>query len=463
MGRRHTYRVLFPDARIVGDNSSLLKSLASAGLNVVTTLRDPEIVDVVLTFFHGRNRVTRRIHNLLLKVDCPVVGIEQAEDGDRNDPIAILDFQLNNDTPSPVVAHTVRKIIDASRCEADVQSLEHQVTRFRRQLDDVVDLGIQVTGTLLPHELLDLVAARSHMLVKADLHAVFTYDANRQICHLRARHINGAPSSHRITPTHRLHPDVESALTETTVPVMGTDPFLTPAWMQHLVKNIGALKSVIVAPFHSKEHLIGFLIIGRSCREQAFSPEDMERIEVLSAFSSVAVANAFVYEQTETASQIDNLTRLYHFDHLKKFLDRLLKANESLSLVFLDLDGFKKINVTHGHRAGNEALHAAASLILDCLEPFCMAGRFGGDEFILVMPGTLAEDARESTIGIIQNIEALKIHEDIHLSASAGIAEYPEDGDNLNSLIHAADTAMYTAKGRGRGLTLLYREINEGE
>nr|HPQ40100.1 hypothetical protein [bacterium] len=204
MGRKHDYRILFPDARLISGDSCLLKSLEDAGLHVVSTLRGQEPVDIVLTFFHGRSRVSRRIFELLRKVECPVIGIEQAEDGDRNDPIAILDYQLNNDTPPLVIAHTIRKLIEKSRCEADVLVLDDRFARFRRQLDDVVDLGIQVTGTLLPHELMDLVVTRSHMLVPADLHAVFTCDTTRKTCRLRARHSNGSSKTHRITLSHRL-------------------------------------------------------------------------------------------------------------------------------------------------------------------------------------------------------------------------------------------------------------------
>lgn len=461
MTRSYDYRLLFPDARHKGKKTPLAKSLDQAGISVVSTLRSTHPPDAVLTWFHGRNRVSKSSQSLIKKIKCPVIGLELPEAGNRDDPVIQMDLQLNHDTPYPLVAHIIRSVIETHRLRQQVAIEEIRLEKMRTNLDKVVELGIQLTQTLSYHELFDRVVEHAATLVKGDIHALFTVNSEGTSSRLRAAVNQETCGAFRIAPTHRMHRDSKASLMKSTKPISDVAPFDQHPVIAEVTRQLGTLETAIVAPFVSKDHLLGFLVIGRQSKETLFNQTDIEQIEILSSFSSMAMANAFVYEQTETATRIDNLTQVYNFAYIKQFLDRLVSVQESFSLVFVDLDGFKKVNLLHGHTRGNAALKAAATKIVDSLQPFCMVGRFGGDEFVVVMPGTSAEDAQISASQIIQSIESLEKEMDLRLSASAGIAEYPLDGDTLQFLIHAADTAMYTAKERGRGHALLYREITE--
>ncbi|MBN1295277.1 sensor domain-containing diguanylate cyclase [bacterium] len=461
MKRSYSYRLLFPEARAGAMNIQLAQFFGQVGIRVVTTLRTAEPPDAVLAWFHGRSRVSPSVVTEIRRVSCPVIGIEREEEGDRNDPITALDYQLNYDTPPTVIAHTIRTFVEIANQRSAVQALDQTKRHLRQRLDDVVNLGIQLTGTLMSNELFEGVVERAAHLVPGDLHDVFTIDTTTKLCRSRARQNGASRNCQKIPPTHRLHPQVEAALIEASEPVQSTSPFTSPSWMQYLTNHLEPMAAIIVAPFLHKDHLIGFLVIGRRNEAAVFTPEEAERIEVLSAFSSVAIENAVVYEQMDLASRIDDLTRVSNFKTINSFLDRLITAQDTFTLVFLDLDGFKKINLVHGHTAGNRALRAAAARISDIINPLSMVGRFGGDEFVIVMPGTTAVNARQITAEVIRSIERIKHNKDIRLSASAGIAEYPYDGTDLNSLIHAADTAMYGAKDRGKGHVIMYRELSE--
>ncbi|MCD4653189.1 sensor domain-containing diguanylate cyclase [bacterium] len=455
------YRIIFPDAHLDDNYALMFKTLSMAGIRVTSEFDADNSPDAVLTWFHGRGRITRKTHALLKNMDCPVIGVELAEEGDRNDPVIWLDFQLNHDSPYPLIAHTIIKIIEASKLRLLIQQEETSLEKLKNRLDHVVKLGIQLTGTLSPHDLFDLVANHAASIVSGCVHAVFTMDIKKSISQLKSMHTRKNCGPFRVTPTHRIQPKIKQALVKTAKPVADVFPFNNYPWINQLTDLGNQVSSVIVAPFLSKKHLHGFLVVGRLSEESPFTNAEIELIEVLSSFSSIAIANAFVYEQTEMVSRIDDLTKVFNFNYIKQFLDRLITANESFSLVFIDLDGFKRINLLYGHTTGNKALYGAASKILDNLIPYSMVGRFGGDEFVIIMPGTAADDAKNATENIISAIESLETEEGFHLSASAGIAEYPLDSDELNALIHAADTAMYAAKDQGRGHAILFREFNK--
>jgi diguanylate cyclase (GGDEF)-like protein/PAS domain S-box-containing protein len=165
----------------------------------------------------------------------------------------------------------------------------------------------------------------------------------------------------------------------------------------------------------------------------------------------------------------DMLTKLpnrYLFrDRLRRALLRGKRDHSSVGLVFIDLDGFKKINDTLGHAAGDEALRHIAKRINQALRDADTAARLGGDEFALILPGI--ENAYDAQ-GIAQRIlaavaEPLEVHnEEVVLTASIGIAIYPTDSDNDEDLLRDADIAMYRSKkSGGNSLEFFTEEMNE--
>ncbi len=457
------FQVYFPGGDRNTTSGLIVQAMNLAGIKVFLNLESSPQLDAAVTWFHGRGRVRQEIHTVLQSLSCPVIGIELPDDGDRADPITILDLQLDSDTPPAAITHAIRKQIQISRTLTDLIRIESQLNNRRNRLDEVFETGIRLTRTLSHHELFQLVVDRAASLLSADLHALFTIEGSGSNCRLRATSQKiGCPSS-KITPSFRIRSDGRTALSQMSKPLALSPPFQKPAWMESIAAHFKTAKTLLIAPFVSKGHLLGFIVMVQFGESRIFSPSEIERLEVLCAFSSVALGNAFVYDQAETLSRIDDLTGSYNFGFIQNFLDRMISAGEHFSLVFIDLDGFKKINLLHGHTIGNRALRQAAIKIRDSLMSFCLSGRFGGDEFVLVIPGKNAEESRLMTEKVIASIETVIIESEISLSASAGIAEFPSDGDNINSIIHAADTAMYAAKDQGRGQTVLFQDLSKGQ
>jgi two-component system cell cycle response regulator len=173
---------------------------------------------------------------------------------------------------------------------------------------------------------------------------------------------------------------------------------------------------------------------------------------------AIALENAIRVRRAEALSVTDDLTSLYNSRYLSQVLRRETKrasrTGRPLSLLFLDMDGFKSVNDTHGHLFGSRALVEAAAVIRGSARETDVVARFGGDEFAVVLPETTGEGAIAAAERVRERLAAHSFLEQdglrIHLTASVGVATLPDAADSAESLIQAADQAMYRVKARGK-------------
>jgi diguanylate cyclase (GGDEF)-like protein len=136
---------------------------------------------------------------------------------------------------------------------------------------------------------------------------------------------------------------------------------------------------------------------------------------------------------------------------------RSARSGVGFSVALFDLDRFKGVNDRYGHLAGDEVLRAFARVIDDCVRNQDLPARYGGEEFVVLLAGAAREAGREIAERIRRALESSTIFAagaEIHVTASAGVAAYGEDGKDFDSLLHAADTALYAAKAAGRNIVL---------
>lgn len=163
-------------------------------------------------------------------------------------------------------------------------------------------------------------------------------------------------------------------------------------------------------------------------------------------------------QDIRTLSQTDALTSVANRRHILELLDEVLDSNRSMdnpvAVLMVDIDHFKRINDDHGHLVGDRALAASAAALRDCLRQGDMIGRYGGEEFLIVLPGTRVAHALDIAERCRQAIGALVIDANgilLPLTASVGLAcRTRGDIQNSDHVIHLADEAMYEAKKTGR-------------
>lgn len=180
----------------------------------------------------------------------------------------------------------------------------------------------------------------------------------------------------------------------------------------------------------------------------------------------VGMANGYDLLNEITNRKQKHLFGLAHFDQLTGLPNRTLlldrlnqaisvsnRASRAISLLFIDLDGFKPVNDTYGHAVGDRLLKDVATRMLSCLREGDTAARMGGDEFVVIL---LESDIERAILVANRILEALRAPYELgkktitSISASIGIAEYPEHADTSDALLTAADNAMYDAKKNGK-------------
>ena len=219
--------------------------------------------------------------------------------------------------------------------------------------------------------------------------------------------------------------------------------------------------AVLAVPLCARHATVGALVgvdTGVSTENPAISHEFRRALDTLLESAGAALDNALALQRLEALSVTDDLTRLHNARYLNMALRRETRlANRKghpVSLLFIDLDGFKSINDKHGHLAGSRALVETATVVRGCARETDIVARFGGDEFALILPDTgspgalaLAERVRER---IAQHRFLAGDGLDIHLPASIGVATLPEVAATPDELVQAADAAMYRVKDSGR-------------
>lgn len=205
-------------------------------------------------------------------------------------------------------------------------------------------------------------------------------------------------------------------------------------------------KSEIAIPLLTKAGVIGVLDV-ESEGSGSLTEEDVKLLTSLATFIAIAIENARLYERTETMAITDELTGAFNYRYLKAKLEEELektkKQKRKLSLLMLDLDNFKEINDSRGHTTGDRTLRALAERLKMGLRKDDVFTRYGGDEFIVILPKTDKQEA----IKIAHRLK--RIVEENRLKTSIGVSTYPDDSEYI---IEAVDKALYRAKEKGGDL-----------
>ena len=311
----------------------------------------------------------------------------------------------------------------------------------------LIDIVRAVNISLEPPKVADALVERAATWIPAPCWAVVSSDLSGQMSVLAER---------------GLMPDMGPAIYAIAAWVMQRgEEFVTADLREDERIKDQSVASVVAFPLSCRGRRVG-AIIGLD-REPSSRPPNLvasvqRAVRLLLEPASVALDNALLLKRAEALSVTDDLTHLYNSRYLNLVLRRETKrasrSGRPLSLLFIDLDGFKSINDTHGHLFGSRALVEAAAVIRGSARETDVVSRFGGDEFAVVLPDTGGEGAYAVGERVRERIAAHTFLADdgldIHLTVSVGVATLPDAAASAEELVQAADKAMYLVKESGK-------------
>lgn len=218
--------------------------------------------------------------------------------------------------------------------------------------------------------------------------------------------------------------------------------------------------SFLAAPLRYKGEVLGVIHFGRN-RPHAFSSPELKMLTLVASQVALSMANARLYTQTRELSVTDELTNVFNRRHFAQVLQlewkRAVRFRRDLTLLMCDVDYFKRYNDTHGHLEGDLVLKQLGALLTGNLREVDTVARFGGEEFIILLPDT----DKRGALAVAEKLRHLVQEKIKGITISVGVASYPDDVTEIDDLIDHADIALYDAKDKGRNQVFSYHESKQ--
>lgn len=217
-------------------------------------------------------------------------------------------------------------------------------------------------------------------------------------------------------------------------------------------------RSVVCVPIKGRDKVLGVIELVNFLGRDSFRKEDIPILKNLADYAAIALENARYVQRIHELTITDDCTALYNARHLHFVLDaeiyRSSRYGYEFSVIFIDLDHFKQVNDTYGHLVGSKLLWMIGDVIKGHLRLIDYAFRYGGDEFVVLLPQTPKENAlqvvRRTRELLNSKVFFTEENLNIKVTASFGVASFPTDGRTRKEILRMADEAMYLVKNTSR-------------
>lgn len=352
-------------------------------------------------------------------------------------------------------------IVDCKKC--NITELEAQV----RALNDLIGVAQASVSTIDLDTLLSAILESAMSFAGMPAGSVALYDNRTGLLTLRAHAGLSAEFVAReswvVTPgglTDQLLRHNEIFFIE--------DTELTDFLNNPLALHEG-IRSLICIPLVTKGKIQGVLYLD-DFAPRTFDQSRMSLISLMSSFAAMSIENATLHDETRQMAVTDALTGLYNRRYFEKLLpqelERAQRGGLPVSILLIDADNFKKVNDTFGHPMGDRVLATIGQTIKKSLRTVDFAFRYGGEEFMVILPEADLVSARKAAerirVRVIANSrKVLRSEAAEPVTVSIGISSYPRDASDVNDLVAIADCLLYQAKGAGKNRILVREENNK--
>ncbi|MBI5137715.1 MAG: sensor domain-containing diguanylate cyclase [Nitrospirae bacterium] len=343
----------------------------------------------------------------------------------------------------------------------DIQQVKDDLVKAETELAFFMELGRALTATLDDLRVLEIIALAIHTYLKPSHTTLYVTGGNRRTYHLALARGYEAPAGPAKIPIMEgicgevLRTGRELHLNNARL--AGMAPYPPDLVMPEPPDDL-----LCIPIMHGKRPLAAILV-GQNADAGPLTADHRVRLVRVLEQSRMAVDRALLYRKTADLAITDDLTQLFNHRYIQQSLDveihRGADRHKPLSLLFMDLDKFKIINDTHGHLAGSQALTEVAQILTDNLRTGDIIARYGGDEFVIILPETSLDVAVTIAERLVQRVCAHRFLPRLggmELGASFGVACCPDHGDSPRKLVQFADQAMYQAKALGGNRVVVY-------
>ncbi len=340
--------------------------------------------------------------------------------------------------------------------QADRELLD-TLQRRNEELSTLVEIGKALTSTLSREDVLNVVMEKVSILLHSKIWSLLLVDEKT---HEMTFEIAVSPAAERLKGLRlKKGEGIAGWVAEHGEPLLIADVKNDDRFSRQVDEATSySTRSIICVPLKSKNRVLGVIELINTEKDGSFSEADLPILETIADYVAIAIENALYFEKINELIITDDLTTLYNSRHFSELIDyeieRARRYKNSLSLVFFDLDYFKMVNDTHGHLVGSRILSEIGTLVKKYTRRVNLAARYGGDEFVMLLPSTNKEGAIKMANDLLEIIRESPFKADdgspINLTASFGVSTFPDDADNKNDLVRLADKAMYAVKDSGR-------------
>jgi diguanylate cyclase (GGDEF)-like protein len=337
---------------------------------------------------------------------------------------------------------------------------EEEVAELRRQIERLSlfhEVGKALASTLDLQKILQTIMEKISDFLQPDTWSLLMLDEKTQELYFEIAIGNGANKLKDVRL--KLGEGIAGWAALHGEPVLVADVSCDPRFTKKFDEiTQGETHSIVCVPIKGRERVLGVIELVNCLSKGSFREEDIPILKNLADYAAIALENARYVQRIHELTITDDCTALYNARHLNFVLDaeiyRSTRYNYEFSVVFIDLDHFKLVNDHYGHLIGSKFLWLIGDLIKGNLRLIDYPFRYGGDEFVVLLPQT----SKLNALLVVRRLRELLNSKvffaeeglNIRVTASFGVATFPHDARTRKELLHLADEAMYVVKNTTR-------------